>query len=221
MIYDHYIAIDWAKTNMAIARMTSKSNHIDCIDVNSNIEDLKSYLQSKRGKKILTIEETNTSQWLYTELHNFVDKIIICDPYRNKLISEGPKTDKLDAQKLVHLLRSGLLKPVFHSTDEFIKLRSLVSGYEDLVKSGVRCKNQKSAIFRSLGKEADELIESKMECFVLQGLNKNIEAYEEEVKRYHKEFEVQLAKNKMLSNLKGSGAFVNFGQISTWVSMAL
>ena len=28
-IYDHYIAIDWAATNMAIARMTKKSNNIN------------------------------------------------------------------------------------------------------------------------------------------------------------------------------------------------
>ena len=25
-MYDHYIALDWAKSNMAIARMTEKSN---------------------------------------------------------------------------------------------------------------------------------------------------------------------------------------------------
>ncbi len=26
IIYDHYIAVDWASVNMAIARMTKKSN---------------------------------------------------------------------------------------------------------------------------------------------------------------------------------------------------
>ena len=35
--------------------------------------------------------ETTISQWLYTELRKYVDKIIICDPHRNKLLSEGPK----------------------------------------------------------------------------------------------------------------------------------
>lgn len=202
MTYDHYIAIDWAKENMAIARMTAKSNDIQCIDVFADLDDIKAYLNSKRGRKILTIEETNTSQWLYTELHTHVDKIVICDPYRNKLISEGPKTDKIDAKKLVHLLRANLLKPVFHSTDYFIKLRVLVSGYEDTIKAGVRLKNQKSAIYRSQGKATVDEIEGPSENFVLEGFNKSIKAYEDEVKRYHKEFEAQLRKCAMLRNIK-------------------
>ena len=37
IIYDHYIAIDWSIINMAIARMTKKSNKITAIDVPSDI----------------------------------------------------------------------------------------------------------------------------------------------------------------------------------------
>ena len=40
-MYDHYIAVDWAQRNMAIARMTSKSKKITTIDVRSDIADLK------------------------------------------------------------------------------------------------------------------------------------------------------------------------------------
>ena len=83
-IYDHYIAIDWSIKNMAIARMTKKSNKVTVIDVDQDIEDLQAYLKNLRGTKILTIEETTTSQWLYTELREYVDMIIICDPNRNK-----------------------------------------------------------------------------------------------------------------------------------------
>ena len=65
-IYDHYIAIDWSIENMAIARMTKKSNKITVIDVPSDITDLQAYLQNLKGTKILAIEETTTTQWLYT-----------------------------------------------------------------------------------------------------------------------------------------------------------
>ena len=109
-IYDHYIAIDWSNLNMAIARMTKKSSKITAIDVPADITELKAYLKNLRGTKILTIEETTTTQWLYTELRDYVDKILICDPYRNRLLSEGPKTDKIDAVKLVRLLKAGLIK---------------------------------------------------------------------------------------------------------------
>ena len=76
---------------------------------------------------------------------------MVCDPYRNHLLSDGPKNDRIDAEKLVKLLRAGLLKPVFHSGDALHSLRKIVSGYEDVVKAGVRQKNQRSALFRAVG----------------------------------------------------------------------
>ena len=74
---------------MAIARMTEKSNDIKVVNVPSSIKALQVYLENLKGTICLTIEETSTSQWLYAELKEYVDKIIICDPCRNKLLSEG------------------------------------------------------------------------------------------------------------------------------------
>jgi len=111
-IYDHYIAIDWSIVNMAIARMTKKSDKITAIDVPSDIENLQAYLKNLKGSKVLAIEETTTSQWLYAELNECVDRILICDPNRNKLLNEGPKNDKIDARKLVQLLKAGLPSPL-------------------------------------------------------------------------------------------------------------
>ena len=138
-MYDHYIAVDWAQSNMAIARMTKESSAVKVINVPSSVKELQIFLSRLKGKKILTFEETSTSQWLYVELKDYADEIVICDPYRNHLLSDGPKTDELDAAKLVKLLKEGFLKPVFHSADEFIYLRKLVSGYENMIKAGVRC----------------------------------------------------------------------------------
>lgn len=202
-MHEHYIALDWSKENMAIARMTSVKNTFKVIDVPSSLYDLKSYLDRLKGKKILTFEETNTSQWLYTELLSHVDDILVCDPYRNKLLSEGAKTDKIDAKKLCHLLKAGLLKPVFHSGDEFIKMRKIVSGYEDVVQAGVRVKNQRSALFRSIGKDKKEKdLNETMESFVLEGIDRSIEAYELEKKRYEKEFSKLTKEYKILRDLQ-------------------
>ena len=191
-IYDHYIAIDWAAENMAIARMTKKSNKISVMDVPSDIIELKVYLKSLAGSKVLTVEETTTSQWLYAELCDFVDKMIICDPYRNKLLLEGPKTDKIDASKLVQLLKAGLMKEVYHSNDRFLYLRRLVSAYEDLVALGVRLKNQRYALLRACGKNGYEdgsvKLGSSEEQFTLKSMDRQIEAYEHEKSDYEKEF---------------------------------
>ena len=188
-IYEHYVAIDWAANNMAIARMTKKSNKITVIDVPSDIEELKLYLDRLKGAKVLTLEETTTSQWLYTELKEHVDKIVVCDPHRNKLLNDGPKNDKIDASKLVQLLKAGLLKEVFHTNDDFLLLRRLVSGYEDLVKSGVRLKNQRHSLFKACGNQEVD----GESAFVLSCLNRQIELYEEEKSAYEKEF-MRLAK---------------------------
>jgi len=189
--YDHYIAIDWAVENMAIARMTKKSNSIKAFDVPSDIAEMKVYLQNLKGTKILVFEETNTSQWLYTELKDYVDRIFICDPTRNRLLSEGPKNDKIDATKLVQLLKAGLMKEVYHSTAKFIYLRRLVSGYEDLIKAGVRLQNQRYSLLRVCGKTGYENkveLKSGNEQFVLDCLDRQIESYKTEKKAYEKEF---------------------------------
>jgi transposase len=192
--YDHYIAIDWSAINMAIARMTKKSNKINVIDVPSNIKEMQFYLKNLKGSKILTIEETTTSQWLYTELLDYVDKIFICDPYRNKLLLEGPKTDKIDAAKLVQLLKADLMKEVYHSNNKFLFLRRIVSGYEDLVKLGVRLKNQRYSLLRVCGQSGyekkDFKLNSRSEQFVLECLDKQILAYEEEKRNYGQEFKM-------------------------------
>lgn len=191
-IYDHYIAIDWSIKNMAIARMTKKSNKITVIDVPSDIVEFQTYLKNLQGTKILAIEETTTSQWLYTELEDYVDRIIICDPHRNRLLGEGPKTDKIDAAKLVQLLKAGLMKEVYHSAEKFIYIRRVVSGYEDMVKAGVRLKNQRYALLMACGKSGKEKKDINLgaqgEQFVLECLDRQIKAYEEEKSGYEKEF---------------------------------
>lgn len=121
----------------------------------------------------MTIEETTPSHWLYTELKPCVDSIVVCDPYRNRLLSEGAKTDKIDAQKLVRLLRAELLKPVFHSGEQLFYLRKVVSGYEDVVKSGVRLKNQRAALFRAVGlSKKESKLPHESENFVLDGIDR-------------------------------------------------
>lgn len=194
MGYNHYIAVDWSIKNMAIARMTGKSNKVTMIDVPTDLGELKLYLSNLRGSKVLTIEETTTSQWLYTELKSFVDRLIVCDPVRNRLLSEGPKDDGIDATKLVQLLRADLLKEVYHSAEKFLELRRLMSGYEDLVKATVRLKNQRYSLLRGCGCSGDEKVGMKLkgreiEQRVIESIERQLGLCEEEKAMYEKEFE--------------------------------
>lgn len=224
-LFNHYIAIDWSIKNMAIARMTGKSNKIAVMDVPSDVTSLKVYLKKLEGTKVLAIEETTTSQWLYAELKDFADRIVICDPFRNRLLSEGPKTDKIDASKLVQLLKAGLLKEVYHSCDQFLYLRRLVSGYEDLVKMGTRLKNQRYALLRACGgtgkEEKGTRLDRVEERFVLERMERQIADYEEGKKYYEKEFERLRRKHPEIrhqASLPGMGTIHAIGVVARVVS---
>lgn len=201
-MFDHYIGLDWSVNNMAIANLSKNPKEDAVIDVKSDIKDLQNYLSLLKGTIAITFEESTPAQWLFTELREFVDEVIVCDPYRNKLLKDGPKNDKLDALKLVKLLKAGMLKPVFHCTDEFIYLRKLVSGYEDLVRGGVRNKNQRLALFRGQNKFETEKLENQYESFVLTGLDTSIELYEQQKKLYDGEFLKAKRKYKVIKNLE-------------------
>ena len=45
-MFNHYVAVDWAISNMAIARMTSKSNKIQVVDVPADVKELQLYLKN-------------------------------------------------------------------------------------------------------------------------------------------------------------------------------
>ena len=205
-MFDHYIAVDWSQTNMAIARMTQKSNNVHVIDVPTDIKELKLYLSRLKGTKRLAVEESCPAQWLYTELRECVDDMIVCDPYRNHLLKEGPQNDKIDARKLCQLNRAGLLKPVFHTGDSLITLRKVVSGYIDVVKAGVRFQCQRKALFRANGGNNEEVITKESERFVLEGIERGIETYKVEKARYETEFK-KMAKQyqniRLLMSLPG------------------
>jgi len=133
-----------------------------------------------------------------------VDKIFVCDPYRNRLLSEGAKTDKIDASKLVQLLRANLMKEVYHSGHEFVHLRRFVSGYDGLVRSGVRLKNQRHALIRAAGKNSkgEIRLDNPEEQFVLEIMESWICRYEEDKLRYEQEFRKLVNRHKEIRHQK-------------------
>lgn len=219
--FDHYLALDWSMKNMSIARLTRKTKQPIVIDVPANLKNLKDYIKKLTGKKILTIEETTTSQWLYVELVEYLDQIVICDPYRNRLLSDGPKTDKIDAGNLCLLLKNGLLKEVYHTTDSLYELRMLVSAYDDQVRAGVRLLNQRSSIYRA---EHKSYKEDKMQDingikdFVLTNIEEGIELYRSKKESYEKEFEKICRGNKTLRSLN---TIPGIGPISSVTILAI
>lgn len=220
MKYDNYVALDWAQSNMAWAHVNANSEKVETFDVPSDVQGFKRYLLNLKGSTILTFEETSPAQWLYTELVGAVDKIVVCEPYTNHLLKSGPKTDRVDAVKLLRLLRADMLKPVFHSLDDFVYVRKIVSGHEDLIHTLVQLKHRRSAMFRSRGlKGREAVLPTHEERFVLEGLDELIRAHESRRLKYEKELRRVARESSMakaLTSLPGIG-FINAVKIAAAV----
>src|SRR5215475_12730500 len=89
-------------------------------------------MQSLNGALHVTFEETTQAGWLYDVIRAYAHEVVVCDPRRNRLLSEGSKADKPDARKLAELLRAGLLRSVYHGHEATRQLKELVRGYETL-----------------------------------------------------------------------------------------
>lgn len=205
--YDNYVAVDWSISNMAIAIMKKGSGRLRVADVPSNILELKRYLKELPGKTVVAFEESTGAHWLYLEIKEVVERVIVCDPFKNRLLSDGPKTDKIDATKLVELLRAGMLTEVFHGDDEELyKLRRLVAAYDDVIKHGVRSKNQRHSLICGIGSDPGKLDDAT--AFISVFLDRNVSLYEETKSAYEAEFEKWRRKNrsiKALASLDGIG----------------
>jgi len=201
MEFNHYIGIDWSQAIMAFARMTGKSDKIEHYKGPTDIGGLQAYLDRLHGTKKICFEETDTAQWLYTELKTHADEIIVCDPYRNRLLSDGPKDDPIDAGKLVQLLRANMLKPVFHAGDELFYVRKLVSAYDDVVCAGVRLQNQRSALLRAVGARNEADLESAYEKFIFARLEESVNRYREEKSLYEEQFDLLRKKHARIRHL--------------------
>ena len=190
--YDHYLAMDWSLKVMAVGHMSRRDDVPRVFERPTDLKELKEYLRSLKGRVIITLEESGSAHWLYLELLDYADRIVVCDPFHNRLLCHGPKTDKIDAGKLCELLRAGLLKEVFHSDSTLYELRQLVSGYQDVVSAGVRAQNQKEAL--KLGHRN----EGKSATFVEDILDKNIDLYRQNKEQYERRFHDLARRNKLV-----------------------
>jgi len=64
----------------------------------------------------LVMEEGPLADWLWRNLSDLADDLVVCDPHRNAMVAkDGDKTDAIDWRKLADLSRGGFLRAVHHS----------------------------------------------------------------------------------------------------------
>jgi transposase len=152
MSYDvKYIGMDVHKEAIVIAVLNDSGKMIMETILETKASSILQFIHGLRGELHVTWEEGTWAAWLYDLLQPQVPHIVVCNPRRNALLKEGSKSDKVDAQKLADLLRTGMLRPVYHGENGLRTLRELARSYQTISKDLTRVMNRMKALYRGWG----------------------------------------------------------------------
>jgi len=121
---------------------------MECV-IETKASTILQFFDGLRGEVQVTFEEGTWAAWLYDLLKPHVTKVVVCDPRRNALLLEGNQTDRVDARKLVELLKNNQLRPVYHGDHGLRTLKELVRSYLTLTRDLGRVMTRVKAIYRS------------------------------------------------------------------------
>jgi transposase len=119
--------------------------------IETKASSILQFIHGLRGELHVTWEEGTWAAWLYDLLQPQLQHIVVCNPRRNALLKEGSKSDKVDARKLADLLRTGMLRPVYHGENGLRTLRELGRSYQTISKDLTRVMNRLKALYRGWG----------------------------------------------------------------------
>ena len=143
-----YIGMDVHKEAIVIAVLNGSGKLVMETIVETKASSLLEFLHGLRGELHVTWEEGTWAAWLYDLLQPQVEQVLVCDPRRNALLKEGNKSDKVDAHKLAELLRTGMLRAVYHGENGLRTLRELGRCYQTISNDLTRVMNRVKALYR-------------------------------------------------------------------------
>ena len=146
-----YFGLDAHVRNSALAAVGMDGNFFMSEQLRTRDVSIVSRIVAVDAKeKILALEESTLAAWLAGMLRGYVDKLVVCDPRHNALISKSANKDDLaDAFRLARLLRMGELRPVYHSdhqhratfkaiAQQYLKLRDSQRSLKTIIKAKYR-----------------------------------------------------------------------------------
>jgi len=146
-----YIGMDVHKEAIVIAVLNDSGKLVMETIVETNASSILQFIHGLRSELHVTWEEGTWAAWLYDLLQPQVQEVLVCNPRRNALLKEGSKSDKVDARKLAELLRTGMLRPVYHGENGLRTLRELARSYQTISKDLTRVMNRLKALYRGWG----------------------------------------------------------------------
>src|SRR6202008_4923656 len=149
MSQEKYIGMDVHQATISVAVMDSKGKLImECI-LETKAATILEFIHGLRGTLAVTFEEGTSAAWLHDLLKPQVSKIVVCDPRKNALLTDGSKSGRIDARKLAELLRGNQLRPVYHRDHGLRTLKELGRSYLTLTQDVARVMCRIKALYRS------------------------------------------------------------------------
>jgi transposase len=149
----HFIGIDVHCQFCEIAVVNAAGTVVSRDRCDTTIPALLQVVQTVPRPRAVVIEEGPLAGWLWRGLHEAVDRLVVSQPRRHRLIcDEGDKDDPIDAEKLAQLLRGGFVKEV-HQVESLERavFKQQVALYHFRVRQRVRESLRLSSLFRQHG----------------------------------------------------------------------
>jgi transposase len=146
-----YIGMDVHKEAICIAVLDSSGKLVMECTIETKASTILDFRKGLRGSLHVTLEEGTWATWLYDLIKPQVAELVVCNPRRNALLKEGSKSDRIDARKLAELLRSNLVRSVYHGENGVRTLKELARSYLAISTDVIRVMSRVKAIYRSWG----------------------------------------------------------------------
>jgi transposase len=149
----HFIGADTHCPHCDVAAVNAAGQVVQRQHCETTIPALLQVIDQVPRPRALVIEEGPLAGWLWRSLHGAVDRMVVSEPRRNRLIyDEGDKDDPIDGEKLAQLLRGGYVKEVHQvGSLERAVFKQQVALYHFRVRQRVREGLRLSSLFRQHG----------------------------------------------------------------------
>ena len=144
-----YIGMDVHKATTVVAVLDSMGKVLAEAIIETKSTTILDLIRGQRGTLHVTLEEGTQAAWLYDLIRPHVASVLVCDP--RKIVTQGNKTDKIDARRLAELLRTKSLTAVYHGEHSTKAVRELTRSYQEILEDSKRVKNRLKALFRARG----------------------------------------------------------------------
>ena len=144
-----YIGLDVHQATISATVLDSTGKLVMEAILETKAATVLQFIHGLRGDLQATFEEGTCAAWLHDLPKPHVTQVLVCDPRKNALLKVGNKSDRIASRKLAELLRSNLLRSVYHEDTGIRMVKELARSYMTITTDLTRVMVRLKALYRS------------------------------------------------------------------------